>query len=184
MTTFTKHQLEALNTNAHISLTANAGSGKTFVLKERFLKIVLELGVPLREIVAITFTKKAASELYKKIAELIDSRINDIKYKNERGKLEEIRRQLISANISTIDSFCVNILKEFPVEAGIDANFSPIDETLTTELLELSVEETIKRHLNRPDLEKSLKELIRVFGSVSVVKKQITSLVRKRKILL
>ncbi|MBX2977551.1 MAG: UvrD-helicase domain-containing protein [Ignavibacteriaceae bacterium] len=184
MTTFTKHQLEALNTNAHISLTANAGSGKTFVLKERFLKIVLELGVPLREIVAITFTKKAASELYKKIAELIDSRINDIKYKNERGKLEEIRRQLISANISTIDSFCVNILKEFPVEAGIDANFSPIDETLTTELLELSVEETIKRHFIRPDLEKSLKELIRVFGSVSIVKKQITGLVRNRKTLL
>ena len=55
-----------------------------------------------------------------------------------------IRSQLVSANISTIHSFCLDILRQFPVEAGLDANFQPIDEITSDELVELAVEETIK----------------------------------------
>lgn len=66
MPNLTPYQKEALNHNKHISLTANAGSGKTFVLARRFLSILLEENISLNNIVAITFTEKAASELYKK----------------------------------------------------------------------------------------------------------------------
>jgi ATP-dependent helicase/nuclease subunit A len=181
MAQFTPHQLEALNTESHISLTANAGSGKTFVLKERYLQIALDFNIPLREIAAITYTEKAASELYKKIAELIDERISSTTSQFERTKLEDIRRQLISANISTIHSFCIHILREFPVEAGIDANFSPIDEVLANELLELSVDEIIRKKISTSASDSSIKKLIRIFDSASNVRKEIISLIKNRK---
>ena len=129
MNELTQHQRAALNYKEHISLTANAGSGKTFVLSKRFVEIAINEDVPLRNLVAITFTEKAASELYKKISEEIESGINSTNDLDSRKKLNRLRRQLVSANISTIHSFCIDILKEFPAEAQIDANFTPIDKT-------------------------------------------------------
>ena len=65
-TVLTPHQASALHYKNHVSLTANAGSGKTFVLSQRYLEIAVTEGIPLRNIAAITFTDKAASELYQK----------------------------------------------------------------------------------------------------------------------
>jgi UvrD/REP helicase. len=75
---------------------------------------------------------------------LIDERINSSIVLNEKKSLEKIRRQLVSANISTIHSFCIDILKQYPVEAQLDARFIPIDENLSNELIEISVEEMIR----------------------------------------
>ena len=70
MNELTPHQKAALNYKEHISLTANAGSGKTFVLSKRYVEIAINENISLRNLVAITFTEKAAAELYKKISEL------------------------------------------------------------------------------------------------------------------
>ena len=123
MLDLTPQQKEAFDYKNHISLTANAGSGKTFVLSKRFVEILLNEEIELSSIVAITFTDKAAGELNKKIAREIDERILSEENSGRHKKLEEIRRQLVSANISTIHSFCINILKEFSPEAEIDPNF-------------------------------------------------------------
>ena len=181
MTSLTKHQAEALNFKQHISLTANAGSGKTFVLSRRYLKIATETNLPLRNIAAITFTDKAASELYKKIATNIDQELESATDQNYKRNLEKIRRDLVSANISTIHSFCIDILREFPVEAGLDANFSPIDENLSDELIELSVDEVIKDSLVDENDSDKIKILIRIFASKSLLEKQLISLVKHRK---
>lgn len=181
MSSLTPHQSKALDINSHISLTANAGSGKTFVLTQRYLKIAIEGNVPLRDIAAITFTEKAASELYKKIAERIETELNEESDYQKKLKLESLRRQLISANISTIHSFCINILREFPVEAGIDANFSPIDETLSTELIELSVDEIIKKDISTGATNSSTKTLTRLFDSLFNLRHELISLIRNRK---
>ena len=106
----------ALNYQKHTSLTANAGSGKTFVLSRRYLEIILNENLSLRNIAAITFTEKAASELYKKIALLIDEKIKETDDEQIKKQLESYRRQLVSANISTIHSFCIDILREYPVK--------------------------------------------------------------------
>ena len=63
MTALTTYQEKALDYKRHISLTANAGSGKTFVLSKRYLRIAIEENIPLRNIAAITFTDKATGEL-------------------------------------------------------------------------------------------------------------------------
>jgi len=181
MAKLTVHQEKALEYKKHISLTANAGSGKTFVLSNRYLKIASESEISLRNIAAITFTDKAAGELYSKIAKLIDERLNESTNVKERRKLENIRSQLVSANISTIHSFCIDILREHPVEAELDANFTPIDEQTSTELIELSVEEMIKDSIKKDAYSGELKDLIRLFASKSLFAKEIISLIKERK---
>jgi ATP-dependent exoDNAse (exonuclease V) beta subunit len=55
MTSLTPHQSKALKIDRSISLTANAGSGKTFVLAQRYLEIILNTDTPLSQVAAITF---------------------------------------------------------------------------------------------------------------------------------
>ena len=182
MNVLTEHQEAALKFDRHISLTANAGSGKTFVLSKRYLEIALSQNRPnLRNIAAISFTDKAASELYKKIAGEIEERLKSEKKPEFVKKLNTIRRQLVSANISTIHSFCIDILREFPVEAGLDANFTPIDEQLSNELIELSVDELIKGSFKEKEEAEKLKYLVRILGSRSILIKELISLIKKRK---
>ena len=181
MNELTQHQKAALNYSEHISLTANAGSGKTLVLAKRFVEIAVNEDVLLRNLVAITFTEKAAAELYKRISEEIESGIIRSFDAGLRKKLERLRRQLVSANISTIHSFCIDILKEFPAEAQIDANFTPIDKTLLDELIQISVEEVIRNSLKDPGGIKQLKYLIRIFASKNLFARELQSLIEKRK---
>ena len=65
----TPNQQQALDIDRHICVTAGAGSGKTTVLVERYLKILREGNVNPQEIVAITFTEKAAAEMKERIIE-------------------------------------------------------------------------------------------------------------------
>ena len=181
MNKLTPHQDAALNKSGHLSLTANAGSGKTFVLARKYLDAVFSNNIDVSNIAAITFTEKAASELYLKISILIDEKLSEVDKISDRKKLEKIRRKLISANISTIHSFCINILKEYPVEVQLDARFIPIDENLSKELIELSVEEIVRDSFNDSVVIEDIKYLIRVFGSKSRLQNQIVELIRNRK---
>lgn len=176
----TRFQKKALDYSRHISLTANAGSGKTFILSKRYVEIASTENINLNKIVAITFTEKAAGELYKRISKEIDEKYSASEKPEERKKLSRIRRQLVSANISTIHSFCISILKEYPLEAGIDANFSPIDPVMSKELIELSINEYINKNLGEKPNE-NLKELLRTFGSKSLFVNRMFGLIEKRK---
>ncbi len=177
----TNQQKNALDTEKHISLTANAGSGKTFVLKNRFVNILLQEGISLNNIVAITFTEKAAAKLYKDIAEEIDRRIKEENDKNIVFTLQNYRRDLVSANISTIHSFCIQLLKEFSTEAQIDANFVPVDEIMSKELLRLSFEAAYKLiNKNNEEISEIIKYLVRFFGSKEKVYSAILSMIDKR----
>jgi len=177
----TKQQKSALNIERHISLTANAGSGKTFVLKNRFVNILLQEGVSLNNIVAITFTEKAAAKLYKDIAEEIDRRIKEEENKEKVFLLQSYRRDLVSANISTIHSFCIQLLKEFSTEAKIDANFVPIDEIMSKELIRLSYEAAFKLiSKDSEEIAKSIKYLVRLVGSKEKLYSVVLSLIDKR----
>jgi ATP-dependent helicase/nuclease subunit A len=177
----TEYQKQALDYSRNILLTANAGSGKTFVLSKRFVEILLSGDADLENIVAITFTDKAAGELNKRIANEIDERILIESDNSKKRKLENARRQLVSANISTIHSFCINILKEFAPEAGIDASFAPIDQFTSDELIDLSVDETVNNLIAHKEKSEDLKYLVRLFGSKQIVINHIADAVRRRK---
>ena len=176
----TEDQQTALEISRHVTLTANAGSGKTFVLTQRFLEILLKTNTSLKQIAAITFTEKAAGELYGKISRSILDASLKAENPKDRTKYEQLRKQLVSANISTIHSFCAQILREFPVEAGIDANFSPIDASLAEELIHLSLNEAIKNYEKNEAKNLLLQWLTRIFGSVQNLAGQLEHAINHR----
>lgn len=122
-------QMEAVDIEKNIALSAGAGSGKTRVLTSRFLTLI-EKGIHMDQIVAITFTEKAALEMKERIREGI---ITKIEKESEQNRIfwQEQLDKLLMANISTIHSFCSNIIKENAALIGIDFDFeiiSPIEQ--------------------------------------------------------
>lgn len=181
MNTLTPHQSKALNIEKSISLTANAGSGKTFVLAQRFLEIIVNSSTPLNQVAAITFTEKAAGELYKRISEELNKLFITTKDSELKQRIEKLRKQLVSAKISTIHSFCIDLLKEFPVEASIDANFIPINEQKASELMDLSIESCLNQMLRELETQPDVKLLIRLLGSKAILIRELSILIQKRK---
>ncbi len=178
----TDYQKKALEYDTHVSLTANAGSGKTAILSKRFVKIVLENDLTLKNIVAITFTEKAAGELYSKILKEINSQLEQETELEKINKLQKLRDQIISANISTIHSFCTGVLREFPAEANIDANFATMNGLEAYELQNQILDKFVNGKLDAND--SNIKYLIKILGSKSNFKNQFINLLAKRKNLL
>lgn len=178
---YTGEQHSVLHKEGHISLTANAGSGKTFVFARRFLELILRKNVNLRDIAAITFTDKAAVELYAKISKEVEVTLNNTTDKEEIKKLERIRRQLISANISTIHSFCIEILREYPIEAAVDAAFIASDEFYSSELLDQSVSEVLKDNGKHFALKPHIDNVTRILNGTRNVRSAVKYLFEHRK---
>jgi len=134
----TPNQQNALNIDKHICVTAGAGSGKTTVLVDRYLNILKEGrgSIAPRHIVSITFTEKAAAEMKGRIIKKLTD-ATDLDGKD--AFLEEMN----VAPISTIHSFCSRILREFPFQAGVPANFNII-QGIDQKLL---VKQTIHKYL-------------------------------------
>lgn len=118
-------------------MEAGAGTGKTTLLVKRYLSIIKSGNATCAQAVAITFTEKAAAEmkyrLRREIGSLIESSSTD---PEQRARLEAARDELESAPISTIHSFASSILREYPVEAGIDPRFTQLDAIDTSILLD------------------------------------------------
>ncbi len=142
MTQLTEIQQKALALNKNISVTAGAGSGKTRILVERFLSIVLKDPRLTRHILAITFTNKAAGEMQQRLTEAVNHRLTQTSDGDEKKRLLSVRDQLNSAAISTIHSFCARTLREFPLEAGLSPEFSELDEMRSKLLILQAVEES------------------------------------------
>jgi ATP-dependent helicase/nuclease subunit A len=116
--TLTPEQQEAVETlEADLLVSASAGTGKTRVLTRRFSYIVEHKRAAVDQILTLTFTDKAAHEMKK----LIAKRFRDI------GREDE-RRQVETAYISTVHSFCARLLRENAIEAGVDPYFTQLDE--------------------------------------------------------
>jgi ATP-dependent helicase/nuclease subunit A len=118
MVRFSKNQKEAVRSFGRpVRVFAGAGSGKTTVLVERFFYAATALGMDPERILAITFTDKAANEMKKRLLQ-----------KCAESGNAALRRQIENAAISTIHSFCAKILKENPIEAGVDPYFRILGE--------------------------------------------------------
>lgn len=108
----------------NVAVVAGAGAGKTRVLVERYLEL-LARGIPLKKIVAITFTEKAASEMRDRVRGEIEQRAAD---PNASALWHEHRRDMDDARISTIHSLCTRLLRANSVEARVDPRFDVLDD--------------------------------------------------------
>ena len=138
------------------ALEASAGTGKTFNLAVRFIELILD-GANISQIMALTFTKKAANEMKERIIR------NFMNLENQKNELELIKKDLnlsqneiisrrdkrkdeflkANLNISTFDSFFNKIIKLFAINCGIDPHFG-IDETILKHQQKLFIDEIIK----------------------------------------
>lgn len=109
------------------AVEAGAGTGKTTLLVERILALIQNERASLEEIVAITFTEKAAGELKVRLRQAIEKALFGSSGR-ARETLVQALGDLERASISTIHSFCASLLRERPVEASIDPNSEPLDE--------------------------------------------------------
>lgn len=118
----------ALNDNTIV--TAAAGSGKTFVLVERVIRLLCdrENGVPADRLAIMTFTKNATRSLHEKLNKALDKKMRDESLSAEdRAYCEEQKFKLRQANISTIDAFCLRLIKENPEAFGLPVTFTLAD---------------------------------------------------------
>src|SRR4051794_40898302 len=123
---FTPAQAEAIGDRSRsLLVSANAGSGKTSVLVERFVRAVREDGVDPARILAITFTDKAAAELRERV------RRRFLELGDRDGA-----RATEGAFVSTIHGFCARILRAHPLAAGLDPRFAVLDEARASRLRE------------------------------------------------
>ena len=124
----------------NVALEASAGTGKTRVLVDRYVRL-LEAGVAPRNILAITFTRKAAAEMRQRVMATLRQRHREGGITDKRWR--EIRDAFGEIGISTIDAFCLSLLHEFPLEAGVDPGFDLADETETPRFVEASLDSAL-----------------------------------------
>ncbi len=130
---WTAEQLNAIERrDGELLLDASAGSGKTSVLVERFVRSVLEDGIEVDAILAITFTEKAAAELRDRVR----TRLRQL------GAVEQARATE-RAFISTIHGFCARVLRAHALAAGIDPKFVVLDELEAGRLADLAFDDAI-----------------------------------------
>ncbi len=115
---FTDQQLTAIERrDSSILVSAGAGTGKTSVLVERFVRAVCDDGVDVVSILAITFTEKAAAQLKQRVRRrFVD--LNQL----------DLAREAEAAWISTIHGFCARVLRTHALAAGIDPEFRVLDQ--------------------------------------------------------
>ncbi|MCL2233473.1 MAG: UvrD-helicase domain-containing protein, partial [Treponema sp.] len=125
-----------LQTNGVVS--AGAGSGKTRVLASRYAWLVMEKNLKPEEILTLTFTNKAVSEMYSRIyrylLDQVDIKSSDIKSTDSEGsinaKAADALKNFHKARISTLDSFSANIARTAAARYGISPDFSSDDTAL------------------------------------------------------
>ena len=124
---WTTEQMQAIKLKgANILVSAAAGSGKTSVLVERIVNKIINDGVDIDKILVVTFTNAAASEMRQRLMDAIYAKID------EKPNDQNLQRQLMlinKANISTIHSFCLNVIRNNFFEIGISNNFRVADST-------------------------------------------------------
>jgi ATP-dependent helicase/nuclease subunit A len=137
----------AYELDRHISVTAGPGSGKTTVLVERYLHILRSQKLSIDQIVAITFTNRAANEMRERLRSRLNTMLQTASG-DERKRWLNYKRTLDGAVITTIHGFCARLLREFPVEARVDPQFTLLDEHRAQMLLEVTVEQVLTEFLS------------------------------------
>jgi len=131
----------AVDPRQNVVLEASAGTGKTSVLVARYLNL-LRAEVDPANILAITFTRKAATEMRERI--VAELRRASGRSAADRRRWIELRDRLGEIGIQTIDAFCLSLLREFPLEADLDPGFEMADETEVPRIVDQALDGALR----------------------------------------
>ncbi len=136
----TLHQHLATDYRRNLAVTAGAGTGKTEVLTRRIIKILSREKHFLDRLLVLTFTDKAAVEMKERIYAAIEKELQ------RTGELhfQKLKDTFFNNYISTFHAFCAALLREYPIEAGIDPYFRVLDETDKVLFLRKSINRSLR----------------------------------------
>src|SRR6201996_8029085 len=162
-------QARASDPAASAFVSANAGSGKTHVLVQRVIRLLLA-GVPPEKILCLTFTKAAAANMAERVFtrlghwvtlddDELDAEIRDAGIAHLDRKLRKSARELFASaletpgglKVQTIHALCTRLLQQFPFEANVPARFAVIDDRDQTEMMERANLAVFLEASNAPD---------------------------------
>jgi len=140
-------QKKAVTADGNCVVTAGAGAGKTTVLAERYLYLVLTHRIPVTDILALTFTRKAAAEMYERIYR---------KLAESEDPFAQSQLTLFSqAKITTLDSFCSSIVRRAAPDYGYSPEFS-VDDVSAAEIAEKTAMQFVMANRDKPAIDEFL----------------------------
>lgn len=149
----TEEQKRVINSdNKHILVSASAGTGKTTVMINRILRLLKEEKVRPENLLVITFTTAAASEMKERLS---------VAVANEPS-MRHLLPSLSSATIGTIHSFCAKLVRQFFYITGIDPNFSVMDEWKASAMKKRVLDKILSEYYAADD--EIFYELIKITG--------------------
>jgi ATP-dependent exoDNAse (exonuclease V) beta subunit len=148
-------QRSAIDAEGRVFLSAGAGTGKTAVLVERFVRAVCDRGIDVGSLLVITYTRKAAGELRVRIRREL----------RERGR-HDLARELDGAWIATIHGFCARLLRTYPFEAGLDPRFRELDGAQASVLAGEAFAEALDEFCTREEPERL--QLLATYGTAAL----------------
>src|SRR6185437_6769484 len=147
-------QARASNPASSSFVSANAGSGKTHVLVQRVIRLLLD-GVPPEKILCITFTKAAAANMAERVFTTLghwvtlgdaalDDAIRGVGIPHPSARLRRAARELFARaletpgglKVQTIHALCTRLLQQFPFEANVPARFAVLDDRDQSDMME------------------------------------------------
>ena len=150
MAQLNKEQEKAVYQMNNAVVAAGAGSGKTFVLAQRYAHLILEKGFTVDQILTLTFTNKAAAEMYQRIYKTL-YKISQEEPENERANLAV--KNFSEARIQTLDSYCTSILKNASRFYGIRPDFSVDDDECANQAYKLALPFLLNNRKNKAIIE-------------------------------
>lgn len=148
---FTDEQLKAIETlDKSVLVSAAAGSGKTSVLIERIIRIILEGRANVDEMLVVTFTNAAASEMKQRLAAAIKRRMAD--HPEDALRMKDQLARLYKAYITTIDSFALRVIREFFHMTDMEPSFTVADEVQCELMKREAIGELFEEAFEKDDL--------------------------------
>ncbi len=197
-----KEQRRASNPFSSVWVSASAGSGKTKVLTDRVLNLLLT-GCPPEKLLCLTFTKAAATEMSNRVnnvlkkwaicpEEKLVKEISDISGETPSAEIIKRARRLFAEVLETAGgikimnthSFCQTLLKRFPLEASVPPNFDVIDEKKSEMLISEALQEIMENPNFRQDIVclspfQSMSDLIKLLNELLKERSRLSKLLGK-----
>ena len=161
---FTSDQQHAITAiGSDILVSAAAGSGKTAVLVERIIRKIVEHNVNVDRLLVVTFTEAAASQMRQRVYKAL---AKQIKQTSNQSTLTHLRKQqmlLPNSNITTIHSFCLNLIRKYCHLLDLDPSFKVADITQTAIMKPEVLRETFEDWYTKNDA--NFLKLVEIYGS-------------------
>lgn len=164
-------RIPAQERSKRVVLTAGAGSGKTRTLVARYMGLLAE-GFQPDEVVAITFTEKAAREMRARIRNEVQKEKLTAVDALRKQFWQSLEQKMEGARIGTIHSLCSEILRNHPAEAGLDPEFTVLEEALSLVERMNAIQTTMGEMLNDSDL-RALYRLLKIKSLSDLLKETL-----------